>query len=136
MLQENPGITLLQFKFKANSDIMKTIETISATSIYPYPSEDCTPECGQVYIGETRQRLETRLKKHQDACERGMKEKSAVAEHAWENHHPIDWEETIVLNHGRGKELLVKGALHIQMTPQRSTSTNRWRTKSLVARPL
>ena len=33
-------------------------------------------------------------------------EKSAVAEHAWENHHPIDWEETTVL----------KEALHIQMT--------------------
>ena len=26
-------------------------------------------------------------------------EKSAVAEHAWENHHPIDWEETTVLDH-------------------------------------
>ena len=37
--------------------------------------------CGQVYIGETRQRLETRLKEHRDACERGMTEKSAVADH-------------------------------------------------------
>ena len=35
----------------------------------------------------------------------------------WENHHPIDWEETIVLDHGRGQELLLKEALHIQMTP-------------------
>ena len=71
----------------------------------------------QVYIGETRWRLETRLKEYRDACERGMMEKSAVAEHAWENHHPIDWEETTVLDHGRGQELLVKEALHIQMTP-------------------
>ena len=38
--------------------------------------------CGQVYTGETRRRLETRLKEHQDACERGMMEKSAVVEHA------------------------------------------------------
>ena len=44
-------------------------------------------------------------------------EKSAVAEHAWENHHPIDWEETTVLDRGRGQELLLKEALHIQMTP-------------------
>ena len=58
--------------------------------------------CGQVYIGETKRRLETRLKEHRDACERGMMEKSAVAEHAWENHHPIDWEETTVLDRGRG----------------------------------
>ena len=50
--------------------------------------------CGQVYIGETKRRLETRLKEHRDACERGMMEKSAVAEHAWEHHHPIHWEET------------------------------------------
>ena len=73
--------------------------------------------CGQVYIGETKRRLETRLKEHRDARERGMMEKSAVAEHAWENHHPIDWEETTVLDRGRGQELLLKEALHIQMTP-------------------
>ena len=29
----------------------------------------------QVYIWETRQRLETRLKEHQDACDRGIMEK-------------------------------------------------------------
>ena len=46
-----------------------------------------------------------------------MMEKLAVAEHAWENHHPIDWEETTVLDHGRRQELLAKEALHIQMTP-------------------
>ena len=57
------------------------------------------------------------MKKHQDACERGMMEKSAVAEHAWENHHLIHWEETTVLDHGREQELLVKEALHNQMTP-------------------
>ena len=50
-------------------------------------------------------------------AQRGMMEKSAVAEHAWENHHPIDWEETTVLDRGRGQELLLKEALHIQMTP-------------------
>ena len=37
--------------------------------------------CGQVYMGETRWRLETRLKEHRDAYERGMMEKSAVAEY-------------------------------------------------------
>ena len=56
--------------------------------------------CGQVYIGETKRRLETRLK----------------------NHHPIDWEETTVLDRGRGQELLLKEALHIQMTPSEECS--------------
>ena len=44
-------------------------------------------------------------------------EKLVVAEYAWESHHPNHWEKTTVLDHGRGKELLVKEALHIQMTP-------------------
>ena len=44
-------------------------------------------------------------------------EKSVVAEHALENHHWIDLEETTVLDHGRGQELLVKEALHSWMTP-------------------
>jgi len=43
--------------------------------------------CRQVYIGGTKQRLETGLREHQDACERGMMEKSGVVEHTWENHH-------------------------------------------------
>ena len=48
-------------------------------------------------------------------------EKSDVAEHAWENHHPIHWEETTVLEHGRGQEPddTTRGALH-----------PRWRTRS------
>ena len=44
-------------------------------------------------------------------------EKLAVAQHAWGNNHLIHWEETTVLDHDRGQELLVKEALHIQMTP-------------------
>ena len=36
-----------------------------------------------VYIGETKQRLETRLKEHRNGCNWGMVEKSFVAEHAY-----------------------------------------------------
>ena len=38
-------------------------------------------ECRKVYIGETKRRLETRIKEHKVACERGQTEKLAVAEH-------------------------------------------------------
>jgi len=31
--------------------------------------------CSQVYIAETKPRLEARLREHQDACKRGMTEK-------------------------------------------------------------
>ena len=34
----------------------------------------------------------------------------------WEGDQ-IHWEETAVLDHDRGQELLVKQALHVQMTP-------------------
>ena len=50
------------------------------------------------YISETKRRLETRLKEHQDACRKGALEKSSVAEHAWRNHHPIKWEDTSEVN--------------------------------------
>ena len=73
--------------------------------------------CGQVYIGETKRRLETRLKEYRNACKKGMTEISAVAEHAWENSHSIDWEEMSVLDKARGLDLLMKEALHIRMAP-------------------
>ncbi len=44
---------------------------------------------GKVYIGETTRRLEQRMKEHQDACKRGDEKVSAIAEHAWQLHHPI-----------------------------------------------
>ncbi len=49
--------------------------------------------CGKVYIGETTRRLEQRVKEHQDACKRGDEKVPAIAEHAWQQHHPIKWEE-------------------------------------------
>ena len=74
--------------------------------------------CGMVYIGETKRRLETRLKEHRDACKKGFMEKSAIAEHAWTHHYPINWDEMRVMAHARGQgELLLKEAIHIQMTP-------------------
>ena len=72
--------------------------------------------CGQAYIGKTIRRLESRIKEHKDACNRGQLEKSAIAEHAWRHDHPIMWQNTQVLDRAsRHKELLVKEALHIQM---------------------
>ena len=69
---------------------------------------------GQVYIRETIRQLEARLKEHWNACERGTLENSTVAEHVWERHHPINWEETIVLIHARQhKEVVLKKALYV-----------------------
>ena len=43
--------------------------------------------CGKVYIGETKRTLETRMKEHRAAARLGQLEKSAVAEHAWQDGH-------------------------------------------------
>ena len=50
------------------------------------------------------------------ACKRGMTEKSAVVEHTWD---PIHWEETTVLDHGRGQELFAHpdGTLRGELQP-------------------
>ena len=71
--------------------------------------------CGKAYIGEMVRRLEARVKEHRDACQKGVLEKSALAEYAWTNHHPtIKWEKFSVIDRVRtAKELLVKETIHI-----------------------
>ena len=76
----------------------------------------CT--CGKVYIGETKRRLGTRLKEHKDASVRCQTDKSAIAEHAWAEDHPINWSGTKILQHAsHTMELVMKEALCIQSTP-------------------
>ena len=55
-----------------------------ANVVYEMP---CT--CRKVFIGETTYQLETRLKEHKDTCIKGFMDKSAIAEHAWMEDHPI-----------------------------------------------
>ena len=92
----------------------KLLTRMSSCAVYSIP---CS--CGKVYIGETTRRLEQRISEHQDACRKGEEKKSAVAEHAWKEHHPIRWQETSVIDRAsRFGELRVKEALHIHLTPE------------------
>ena len=57
-------------------------------------------------------RLEARVKENKDACSK--RTLSALAEHTWQYHHSIKWEEVSVVDWARtAKELLVKEAIHI-----------------------
>ena len=58
--------------------------------------------CGQVYIGETKRRLETRLKEHRHSCERGMIEKSAAPppDPLGGDHRTGPWQRTGVVGEG------------------------------------
>ena len=59
------------------------------------------------------------MREHQNACKRGETERSAIAEHAWSEHHPIDWEGAAIVDRARRRrELSIKEALHIQLTPE------------------
>ena len=74
--------------------------------------------CGKAYIGETKWRLETRLREHQDACRTQSLQMSLVVEQAWGSHHPINWKDTLVIAWARRPEkFLLKEAIHIQRTP-------------------
>ena len=75
-------------------------------------------QCGKVYVGETQRRLETRVKEHRDACNKGDTGKSAIAEHQWDQQYQANWEGTRVLDRAsRPVQLRVKEALYIQRTP-------------------
>ena len=50
------------------------------------------------YIGETGRTLKTRVKEHLSACKYARFEISAVAEHAWQDGHCIDWEGVKILD--------------------------------------
>ena len=72
--------------------------------------------CGNVYIGETKRAFETHIKEHRAATRQGETEKSAIAEHAWGQQHPLLWEETSVLDQAKNNTtLLIKEALHIRL---------------------
>ena len=69
--------------------------------------------------GEVAYKGLERISEHQGACRKGEEKKSAVAEHAWKEHHPIRWQETSVIDRAsRFGELRVKEALHIHLTPE------------------
>ena len=80
--------------------------------------------CDKSYIGETIRRLGSRLKEHKDACRKCEKDKSALAEHAWDEGHPIAWGKVRILNSdSRRIRLVIKEALHINES--KSTLMNR-----------
>ncbi len=77
-------------------------------------------------IGETARRPEQRVKEHQNVCKIGDENVSAIAEHAWQQHHPIEWEVVGVVNRASMNcEIKVKEALYIQMTPDNNKYYNR-----------
>ena len=74
--------------------------------------------CGDFYIGQTGRSTNTRIKEHKRACRLAKFESSAVAEHAWQDGHVIEWDQVEIVDTAAStSERLVKEAIHIKLAP-------------------
>ena len=109
VLKSGPTLRYLLTKAKDPLPIDKQSNVVHAVP--------CT--CGKVYIGETKRRLDTRIKEHKDACMKFLTDKSVIVEHAWLNDYPINWAGMKVLQGpSRTMKLVVKESLSIRTTPE------------------
>ena len=69
--------------------------------------------------------METLVKEHRDAYNKGYTEKSVIAEHQWDQQHQVKLEDIRVLDRAtRPVQLKVKESLHIQKTPANNNLNN------------
>ena len=88
--------------------------------VYEVPCGDCD----KVYVGQTGNSLETRLKQHQAACRSFQIDKSALAEHSVQADHRINWSDAkVVTNETRWRQRLLAEAFHT--TKRRNQALNR-----------
>ena len=69
-------------------------------------------DCDASYVGETGRTLKTHVSEHCRAVEKMDSSASALAQHAWEHDHHIDWTSTCVLateSHYRSREAIFIG---------------------------
>ena len=65
--------------------------------------------------GQTERQLHQRLREHRRAVESGDCANSALAEHAWGCHHPVDWDRVRVLDcHPHLHQRLTLESVHIR----------------------
>ena len=75
--------------------------------------------CGDFYIGETGRSLTTRMKEHKAACRLAAFERSAVAEHAWQAGHEIEWDDVKIQDTATDlQERKVKESVYIRLAPK------------------
>jgi hypothetical protein len=75
--------------------------------------------CGKCYIGQTGRSIQCRLKEHSRAIKQYDKEKSALAEHKFEDgDHTFDLEKTVVLaKTTKYHQRLIREAIEIKKHP-------------------
>ena len=86
-----------------------------ANVVYQVPCANCPA----TYVGQTGRHLHQRLREHRRAVESGDCANSALAEHAWGCHHPVDWDRVRVLDcHPHLHQRLTLESVHIRSQSQ------------------
>lgn len=89
------------------------VEPLQREGVYRVP---CS--CGDVYIGQTRRSINTRLQEHKQALKKLDDNKSAIAEHAIKQDHNIDWDNAKLLHHEPTYyKRMIKEAIEIKKHP-------------------
>ena len=75
-------------------------------------------DCDTSYVGETRRALKTRVSEHRRAMEKRDFSASALAQHAWEHDHHIDWTSMCVLGvESHYQSRISREAIYIRRQP-------------------
>ena len=89
--------------------------------VYQVP---CT-SCPASYVGQAGRCLGKRMKGHRKAVESGDCANSALAEHTWSHHHPVDWDKVRVLEQqSRLYYRLTLESIHIRSHPHTLNRNN------------
>ena len=82
-------------------------------------------DCDAIYVGQTGRNLSQRVKEHKSATDKGQVNNSGIAQHAWEQHHQIDWDHVEILaQESSDRRRQVSEALFIkQLAPSMNRDT-------------
>jgi hypothetical protein len=110
------NIRTIHVPTKKTSHLLRPVKDdpgLQVPGIYSIPCE-----CGKTYVGHTNRTIEARRKEHMRHFRLGQPEKSAVAQHAIETGHMIEFNNTTRLVRTEGyMDRIVKEAIEIQIHP-------------------